>query len=62
MLKLIVANCHMSGGRCQVSCVRCQVSHFFILFPLYKVVELVSAGSVINGAYPISFLYPLDPY
>ena len=43
----------MSGVRCQVSCVRCQVSHFLLFSD--KVVELVVGGSVINGAYPVNF-------
>ena len=38
---------HMSRVTCQVSCVRCHMS--------YKVVKLVSGGSVINGAYPVQF-------
>ena len=41
--------CHMSGVRCCVSGVKC---HIFFLF-IFKVVELVRGGSVINGAYPI---------
>ena len=43
--------CHVSGIMCQVSCVRC---HMSIFFP-DKVVELVSLGSVINGAYLVQF-------
>ena len=40
--------CHMSGVRCQMLCVRCQVQIFF-----YKVVEQIRGGSVINGANPV---------
>ena len=56
--------CQVSGVRCQASGVRCQD----------KVVELVSGGSVINGATPSSFqtndgiyrfwlkMFPKQPY
>ena len=58
------------GVRCQVSGVRCQLSHivFFylikmkiiksklnILRKMDKVVQRVSGGSVISGAYPVQF-------
>ena len=50
--------CHMSGVTCQVSQVRCHVSCIFsFLFSSYKLVELVSRVSVINGAYPSSYDY-----
>ena len=38
--------CHVSGIRCNVFC---------YCFFVDKVVELVSGGSVINGAYPVYF-------
>ena len=37
----------------QMSHFKCHVSHDFFF---YKVLELVSGGSVINGAYPVQFL------
>ena len=42
--------------RCQVSQV---TSHLFFLFFIFpdKLVELVGGGSVINGAYPVQFIY-----
>ena len=48
---------------CHMSRVTCQMSHFFYIymyiyiyiFFLYKVVELIGGGSVINGATPSSF-------
>ena len=46
--------CHVSHVRCHVSGVRCQVSNIIIISFVYKVVELVGGGSVINGAYPSS--------
>ena len=49
--------CQVSGVRCQVSGVRCQV--IFLDFFFYKLLELVGGGSVINGAYPVYFLYVL---
>ena len=56
--------CQVSGVRCQVLGVRCQVSgvrcHFFLKKKekekMYKVVELVGVGSVINGATPYSLM------
>ena len=62
--------CQVSHVRCQVSHVICHVSHFtrhmshvtyhIYLFFIYifsdKVVNLVSGGFVINGAYPSSFV------
>ena len=55
--------CQVSGGTCQMSRVMChvsgvmsQVSHVSFKKKktfLYKVVELVGGGSVINGAYPV---------
>ena len=47
--------CQLSGVRFQVSGVKCKVSGVFFFFT--KVVELLSGGSVINGAYPVQFLY-----
>ena len=52
--------CQMLDVRCQVSDIRCQVSgakcHMFsssfFFFFIYKELELVFGGSVINGAYP----------
>ena len=65
--------CHMTRVTCHVSRVVCHMSkknllHFFIKKKLKIkknylqkildiVVELVGGGSVINGAYPSSFLY-----
>ena len=42
----------MSRVTCHVSHVTCNVSLFFFLD---KVVKLIGGGSVINGAYPSSF-------
>ena len=55
--------CHVSCVMCHVSCVTCHVSRvtyhvsrFFIIFFFSdKVVKLIGGGSVINGAYPVSF-------
>ena len=44
----------MSGVKCHVSGVLCQVSHIFFLGGGDKVVKLVGGGSVINAAYPSS--------
>ena len=47
--------CHVSHVRCHVSHVTCHITDvmcFFCFF--YKVLKLVSRGSVINGAYPLS--------
>ena len=44
--------CCMSHVTCHWSCVTCRMSHI-TLYIFYKVVELVSEGSVINGAYPV---------
>ena len=48
--------CKVSHVMCHVSHVTSHVSHFWFFF-VYKEVELVGGGSVINGAYPSSFLY-----
>ena len=57
----LCVTCHMSCVRRQVSCVRCQVSHvtflYFCIFNMDKVVDLVSGGSIINGATLSSFLF-----
>ena len=42
--------CHMSHDTCHMSRVTCRVSHDFMLWFFYKVVELVGGGSVINRA------------
>ena len=51
--------CHMSHFSCHMSCVMCHVSHIFLfhLFHLYNVDGLVGRGSIINGAYPVYFLF-----
>ena len=59
--------CQVSRVRCHVSHVRYQVSHamciyiYIYIFFFYKMVELVSGGSVINGAnvMPMSLIYPV---
>ena len=47
--------CHESHVMCQMSHVMCQMSHvnIFHFFEGDKLVELVSGGSIINGAYPV---------
>ena len=50
---------NLSRVTCHVSPVTCHLSHVtcFLLFVFFdKIVELVSGGSVINGAYPVQFL------
>ena len=58
--------CHLSPVMCHVSCVTFHMSNyffylkkkmFFCLKKMDKVVELVSGGSIINGAYPVQFLW-----
>ena len=49
MCQMSGVKCHVSGVSCQVSGFRCHA--FFCLSFLDKVVKLVGAGSVINGAY-----------
>ena len=46
---------HVSCVMCHVSHVRCQVSQYS-LRNYYKVLQIVSGGSVINGADPSSFI------
>ena len=55
--------CHMSGVRCQVSCVRCPFFLLFLFFLLYinlfsanRVILVDSGGSVINGATRLVFI------
>ena len=53
--------CHMSCAMCHVSCITCRMSHVtchMSRFFCEKKVELVSGGSVINGAYPVYFFPP----
>ena len=45
--------CHMSRVTCHLSHVAYHMSQFFLLISLYKVLELVGGGFVINGAYPV---------
>ena len=57
--------CHMSHVIGHMSCVLCHMSHVMSNFVLnfclkkfvYKVLELISGGSVINRAYPSSFCF-----
>ena len=48
--------CHMSHVTCHMSHVTCHISHVTCHMSQEEVVELVSGGSVINGAYPVKFL------
>ena len=53
MCHMLGVRCHVSGVTCQVSGMRCHVSgaSFFVVY--VKGVELVSAMSVINRAFPV---------
>ena len=52
--------CHMSRVTCHMSRVTCHVSHVTIFFfKFYKMVQLISGGSIINEAYPVQFLNKL---
>ena len=50
---MLFVTCHVSHVTCHVSRVTCH--NFFS--PSYKVVKLISGGSVINGAYPVQFFF-----
>ena len=53
--------CHMSRVTCHMSRVTyIYIFFYFLFFFLYKLVELVGGGSVINGATPSSYLADLD--
>ena len=49
--------CHMSRVTCHVSRVTCHLSHYNFFFFLDKVVKLIGGGCVINGAYPVQFVF-----
>ena len=40
-----------------MSRVTCHVSHVIIIIFFYKAVKLIGGGSVINGAYPVYFIF-----
>ena len=50
--------CHVSRVTCHVSHVTCHLSHVIChdVFFFGKGLELVGGGSIINGAYPVSFM------
>ena len=55
--------CHMASVTCMVSRVMCHESGVTVVVCVFldKVAELVDGGSVINGVYPVKFIYRISP-